>query len=654
MFNNQVLKAIPIIFLIVMLFRIGFAYHDAKKRQYEFAQKEAEVLNSYAMTHRTYYQKLFVNKTLTLSDKTLRALPAFSSSPISKEFSKNNSLNIKIKTVSDRARNKFNQADADELQAIDYFKRNKEKDNFFSDKNKDFYLFAYALRIEPVCLKCHGSKEDAPKFIQEKYNNAYDYKLGEVRGIQSIKIPTKNLEKYFLSHFFQYVLHDFILLIALYLGIRYLLKKSKNINIYLEDEVNKKTLELKNMLTIDRLTKLPNRLKLMEDIDKFRTKQNNHLALINIDSFKEINDFYGHNTGDKLLVEIAKKIKNLCNNKNSHVYKLPSDEYALFTTKNISTEEFYSIIKNIVYYLQETKLNIDENHILITLSCGIASNEEELLNKADIALQSSKKDKVNIIVYNNKFDTKSKIIKNIQSMSILKEAIKKQRIIPYFQPIYNIHNDKIEKYECLARIELENKEVLPPFEFIDIAIKSKLYPEITKAIILKSFEFFEDKEFEFSINLSIHDIQNDKTVSFIKKQLSEYKYANRVVFEILESDKIGNYEQLKEFITSMKKFGCKFAIDDFGSGYSNFANILELKVDYLKIDGSLIKYITTDNNSRVITKTIINFASSLGLQTIAEFVEDKDSLELLKKMGIDFIQGYYVGKPSSELNTDYD
>jgi len=103
-----------------------------------------------------------------------------------------------------------------------------------------------------------------------------------------------------------------------------------------------------------------------------------------------------------------------------------------------------------------------------------------------------------------------------------------------------------------------------------------------------------------------------------------------------------------------KKLNSKFALDDFGSGYSNFAHILELNIDYLKIDASLVKYITTDNNSRVITKTIINFASNLGLKTIAEFVEDQDSLEMLKKMGIDFIQGYYIGKPDSKLNSDFD
>jgi EAL domain-containing protein (putative c-di-GMP-specific phosphodiesterase class I) len=110
---------------------------------------------------------------------------------------------------------------------------------------------------------------------------------------------------------------------------------------------------------------------------------------------------------------------------------------------------------------------------------------------------------------------------------------------------------------------------------------------------------------------------------------------------------------MKGFIKEVKRYGCKIAIDDFGSGYSNFSHIFELNVDYLKIDGSLVKFITTDESSRVIVKTIVNFASNLGLKTIAEFVEDRDSLELLEKMGVDFIQGYYIGKPSSDLCEDF-
>lgn len=138
-------------------------------------------------------------------------------------------------------------------------------------------------------------------------------------------------------------------------------------------------------------------------------------------------------------------------------------------------------------------------------------------------------------------------------------------------------------------------------------------------------------------------------MDFIMKSLHHYNNPSKVVFEILESDKIGNYDDIKLFIHNVKELGCKIALDDFGSGYSNFSHVLELNVDYLKIDASLVKNITTDENSRKITQTIITFASNIGLKTIAEYVENEEALNILDEMGIDFIQGYFIGKPAAKL-----
>ncbi|MDQ1244496.1 MAG: c-di-GMP phosphodiesterase [Campylobacterota bacterium] len=271
-----------------------------------------------------------------------------------------------------------------------------------------------------------------------------------------------------------------------------------------------------------------------------------------------------------------------------------------------------------------------------------------------MALQIAKNNSKSIVVYDNSLDTKERITQNIEGVLLLKNAIKEDRIVPYFQPIYNTATRKIEKYESLARIVLEDGKVIPPIRFLDIAIKSKLYPEITKSIVIKSFEFFKEKDYEFSINISIHDIENTKTMQFILENVEKFPNPKNITFEILESDRVENYEKLNKFIKEIKAHGCKIAIDDFGSGYSNFSHILELNVNYLKIDSSLVKHITKDENSRAIVKTIINFASNLNLKTIAEFVEDKESMDLLEKMGVNFIQGYYIGKPESGLNKNFE
>ena len=775
--NNKVLYTVPIIFIIIIIIRITYVYNDTKQKEFEFAKNEAEVLNSYVMTHRNYYQKFFIDKSIPLNDKTLAALPAFSAYPISEIFSKNNPLNIEVGTVSNRARNPNNMVDESELEAVTYFENNSDKMEYFSGKSEEFYQYGYALKIEQKCLVCHGKKEDAPKFIRDRYSNAYDYKLGEIRGIISIKLPKDILHEYFFKGFINSIIYDLILLFGLFGFIIYLLRKSKNINEFLENEVTAKTNELssrnsflnsyiqaldksaaltktdpdgiiiyandkflqdtgykkievigkshkiikhpdtpdelfvnmwktigskktwngiikgltkdrkifiskttivpvldedgnilefiaprtditelvtnkekiKHTLVTDSLTSFPNRQKLIDDIKSNKDKDI-HIALLNIDSFKDINDFYGHDVADKVLVKLAHKLNQLFDD--GIVYKLPSDEYGLSVINNTDKENFINSVKNIIKNINKTKFEVENHSIYITLSCGIASNTNAIMVKADMALQIAKDDKKHIVIYDDSLDISKKITENIQGVALLKEAIEGNNIVPHFQPIFNIHTKKIEKYECLARITQNNGYVIAPIKFLDIALKSKLYSQITRNILTKSFDFFKDKDYEFSINLSIEDIINKHTEKFIIDSLESFNNPSKVVFEILESEKIDNYDELKSFIKKVKKYGCKIAIDDFGSGYSNFAHILELNVDYIKIDASLVKYIATDENSRKITQTIINFAKNLDLKTIAEFVEDKKSLDILEDMGADYIQGYYIGKPSETLNSE--
>ncbi len=655
-FNKNILYFISIFFIILVLTRISYSYVNVKEYELEYAKKEAESLRDYSMAHRKYYQNLYINKVIHLDETTLKGLPAYSSRPISEVFSKNNSFNIKAQTVSDRARNPENSADSLELKAIEYFKADENTKEYFSEDDEKLYQYAYALRIEQKCLQCHGEKSQAPKFIQEKYDKSYGYKLGEVRGILSIQLPKETLNNFFRHFFYYSIVYDGLLLFLLFIFILYLLKKFKFINNILEIEVDKKTLELyrtntklEELLITDRLTSLLNRYKLIEDVAKSKESPSRHLALLNIDRFKEINDFYGHIIADEILKEIAVLLKNMCQESNNTIYKLPSDEFAIHTTREITSKEFEMQISKVIELINQRKFEIEEYSIYISMSCGIASNVVPLILKADMALQQAKTTRVDVNVYDNSISVEDTIKSNIKGLALLKRAISDDRIVPYFQAIYNLENSKIEKYECLARIIQDDGSVIAPYFFLDIAMKSKLYPAVTRSIIEKSFAYFEDKEYEFSINISIEDVLNVDTVNFILKSLSNFKNPQNVVFEILESDKVENYAELEEFIHNIKAFHCKVAIDDFGSGYSNFSHIMKLNVDYLKIDASLVKNILVDENSKKITLTIINFAKNLGMKTIAEYVEDEESLNMLKEMKSDYIQGYYIHKPSANI-----
>jgi len=770
--QEKIFYIIPLIFVIMASIRITYAYFDIKHQEESFAENEAKVLNEFFIINRDYYQNLFSNHTLNLNNKTLSALPAYSAPIISNTFSNKNKLEITIKTVSDRARNSNNIANKDELEAINHFKKNKFDTEYFSDK-KEFYQYAYSLRIEPKCLKCHGKRSDAPKFIAENYDKAYDYKLGDIRGIVSIKIPKHNLKEYFLQDFIYSVFYDIGIFFLLFIFILFLLKKFKQINNFLRITIKEKTDSLskqnsflrsytealdqsslisktdpdgiityvnkqfcmltgyqeeellgkthaiikhnqsqpvfykelwdtilnkkiwtgvlkglnknnetfitqttivpvlnnkneitefiatrkdvtelinskddiKKSLITDRLTKLKNRYKLFEDIKKSR--KDSFLCLLNIDGFKETNDFYGHKIADKLLVNLSKTINSLCASTYSEIYKLHADEFAILAN-GIEKNDFIIHINSVIETISKKEFTIEGNQIHITVSGGISFETENLFISADIALQYAKQKDKNLFTYNDDLSIIKDVEKNINSVKMLKQAIKNDSIIPYFQPIYNLTKSKIEKYECLARVVFEEK-IYTPFHFLNIAKKSKLYPHITKSIISKSFRYFHDKEYEFSINISIIDVLNKNTVEFIKNKLSTFSNCQRIVFEILESEEIENFDVMKDFIKEIKKFGCKIAIDDFGSGYSNFSHILELDVDYLKIDSSLVKNITNNEDSKVIVQGIVDFSKRLNIKTIAEFVETKENLDLLNKLGVDYAQGYFIGKPKEEI-----
>ena len=384
------------------------------------------------------------------------------------------------------------------------------------------------------------------------------------------------------------------------------------------------------------------------------------------DLFKEINDFYGNDIGDFLLISMANRLKSLLSKSGYNAYKLQADEYAVFMDKVTTNEEIDVFVENLWTGISERAFYYGGNQILITVAIGVSIGRSEenihLKNKpavkkwenitvhADMALKKAKKTQIHHIIYNESLEISKEYENNINWTRKLREAIKQDRIVPYFQPIVNNLNGRIEKQECLVRLIDNGGDIISPIKFLDVAKKSRFYHEITRIVVEKSLKVFQNQDFEFSINLSVIDILDEKTKAFIYQMLTEHKDISRnIVFEILESEGIQNYREVKEFINIVKGFGCKIAIDDFGSGYSNFIHIMKLNVDYIKIDSSIIENIDTDQYSQIIAKNITNVAKELGLKTIAEYVHSREVFEKILEIQVDYSQGYYFGKPSVEL-----
>lgn len=409
--------------------------------------------------------------------------------------------------------------------------------------------------------------------------------------------------------------------------------------------------ELYKLLYTDNLTKFPNRAKLIEEL------QSNNLVLeavclLNINSFKEVNDFFGHKVGDAILIDVAKLIDEKIKNEGDHVklYKFPSDNYCVTNTKDCQ-ESFINLIKNIVESVYKKVFVYELYEIDIRITAGISfSNKNNKLITADIALQSAKKDHKDYLVFYDELDKFREYENNMLWTKKLKSAFINDNIEVYFQPLVNNKTLKVDKYECLVRLIEEDGKVVAPYFFLDISKRSNQYTKLTKIVLEKSFQKFEHLPFEFSVNISYEDIENPDFLDFIKDLLKKYNVTNRVVFEILEDESIKNYNLLISFVDEVKALGCKVAIDDFGSGYSNFEHLLKMNIDYLKIDASLIKNIATNENSYKITKTIIEFAKNLNLKTIAEFVENEEIFNIVRNLGADYSQGYFFSAPISAPN----
>ena len=403
---------------------------------------------------------------------------------------------------------------------------------------------------------------------------------------------------------------------------------------------------LEKIATTDALTGLGNRYKLLSDIKRADTPS---LALINLDNFREINDFYGHTFGDLLIIEVAHTIENMIRDtKAKQLYRLHADEFAVLNL-TLARDTFIQKIRRIIDTVAANNyiINNEEISMQLTASLSFENDKNTLFKGADMVMKSAKKSQQSLLVYDEKMALDAEYENNILWTKKLRSAIQEDRLIPYYQPIVNNITGEYEKYECLVRLIEEDGKVVSPFFFLEIAKRTKHYISLTKRVIDHAFETFKNRDDEFSINLTIRDILEREVQIHIFHKLEQYTIGERLVFEIVESEGIENYNEVIAFISQIKAYGCKIAIDDFGSGYSNFQYLMKLQADYIKIDGSLIQGINTDRNARIIVSNIVRFAKELGIPTIAEFVKDEAIQQAVEELGIDYSQGYHFCEPKA-------
>ncbi len=415
----------------------------------------------------------------------------------------------------------------------------------------------------------------------------------------------------------------------------------------LEGKVNKQAEQLIKQLECDSLTKLPNKAKLNID---FKAKNYDELILLNIDNFSQINSTYGYSDGDMLLKHIAEFLLSIAPNS---LYRGNGDEFFILLESS-TPKKSLALAESIKEKVYNKRFLLNSTSVRITFSMGIVSidsEEEELpYAKANIAISDMRKLHKNVIGHYHKHSQTENYQQQMHEWANkAKLALDFDLLVPYYQAIVNIKTGKIEKYECLARI-IEQEKPISPFFFIEPARIAGMVTDITRRMILKAFEIFKDTEIEFSINITDDDFKEEYLIDYLQEKCKIFSInPNQVVLEVLEN--ISDYDATHAIkqMDKLKAIGFQIAIDDFGAESSNFARVQKLQVDYIKIDGGFIKDIAQNYNSLIIAKTIVYYAKNSGLKTIAEFVHNEETYNIVKELGIDYAQGYYFSEPLKDI-----
>ena len=377
---------------------------------------------------------------------------------------------------------------------------------------------------------------------------------------------------------------------------------------------------------------------------------------MDLDRFKIVNDTMGHAAGDELLRQISKRIKSVLR-KTDLFARIGGDEFALFLS-NVGTSEASKISEKILNTVREYQFLWGDKAFRIGASIGLVdapaqtSNYENLYHAADTACYMAKhegRDRTHVVSYDDANVTEKR--EQTQWVSKINEALEDDRFTLYAQEIVPLTDNPelLPHKEVLIRMLSEEGDVIPPMAFIPPAERYNLMPKLDNWVIKNVIRQVksDDTNTVYAVNLSGQSMADNKFTTEVLEIIDQSNINNeRLCFEITETAAISNLENAREFLNNLQELGCYTALDDFGSGLSSFAYLRTMPINYLKIDGMFVRQIVEDRTSYVMVEAIHAIGRTMGLKTIAEFVENEDIKNELIKMGIDYAQGYHFGAPT--------
>jgi diguanylate cyclase (GGDEF)-like protein len=378
------------------------------------------------------------------------------------------------------------------------------------------------------------------------------------------------------------------------------------------------------------------------------------LMVIDCDNFKPINDKYGHAFGDLYLQEFAKLLSETKRSEDI-LSRYGGDEFTLILPE-CGLEGALAVSHKLIKAVEDFRLlTTDGNYVGVTVSIGIsfypehAKTEKDLFLIADGMMYKVKEEGKNGVRIPSGDDLISVIKEQKAKSALLMDAVANNRIVPYFQPLQNTLTGKNDIHELLMRIEIDGK-VIPAYEFIEVAESMSIINQMDLINIENAFIKITQENYQgiLFINLSPKSLVVGNYADSITQLIKQYDISrDHIVFEITERETVKNFSVLEKFVMNLKMAGYKFAIDDFGSGFSSFHYIKRFPIDYLKIDGEFIININKDEKDRAFVYSILTLAKELNVKTVAEYVEDEDIVKTLKEMGVDYLQGFHIGRPQN-------
>ena len=434
----------------------------------------------------------------------------------------------------------------------------------------------------------------------------------------------------------------------------------------LEEEVaNLKVMEarLKFSVNHDDLTGLANRRRLEQawqttliQVRNFATTS--ALYYIDLDSFKVLNDSAGHEAGDALLVQVANSLRSYFAT-NDTLVRIGSDEYAVLVD-DVEKELELAQAEGLRALFDGYDFEYLGHHFHLSASIGIRfietddrKNAGEILAQANQACYTAKKRGRNRVHLYSAEDREMQSLRhNVQWAPRIRAALKQEDFIFEFQPIHSLTNMQTTLYECLIRMRGEDGTIYYPNDFIPVAEKMGLIHQIDFWVINHAFDILKTTKSNFSvtINLSGNIFSDQRLFELVQRKIKETGVnPQRIVLEITETTAVSNFELAKAGVNKLRSLGCRFALDDFGAGFSSYSYLKHFAVDILKIDGSFISNLVNDSVDQLLVKSMVEIAHNLEKTVVAEFVEDEQTQNLLRSYGVDYIQGYLIGRPQAAL-----